>query len=254
MVERRHPERHRVSRSVPVRRGELPGALAHPPLSGDDRRGGGDGPPARRHAPPPRHRGRRRRRVPTAELGRGGRLPLWPAPARGRRGPHRAHLRVQGGRPHFAAEPSPRPDHRRPLRPPGLPLQPRGHGAVAARPRAGGRRVHRRAGRACARPHRAVLVRGDFRRRPTRSGRGRGPRQPGAHRLHLGHHRGAQGGHPHPSQLSGRSAHLGHVRRRREDPTTGGEADRLPHRVAGRSCHGARGGAGARCSPRGRST
>ena len=147
--------------------------------------------------------------VPVAELGRGGSQPLRPAPAGRGAGSDRAHLRVPGGRPHPAAEPGPGAGHHRPLRTPGLrgesggclPGLPdlelvvivavRGHPGPDARTRGsfldGGPRPRRSA-------------------RPAGPGR---PRQSRGDRLHVGYHRGAQRGHPHPPNVLGRHAHVG---------------------------------------------
>ena len=158
-----------------------------------------------------RHRVRRRRRLPAPELGRGGRLLLRAALARRGGRADRPHLRVEGDGPHPAPEPGPRAHHRRPLRPAGLRGEPRG-----------GRR------RTCPDLETVVVVSADGAPtpklgttvlswsdaldgdplEPAPTGR---PRQPRARRLHLGHHRRAEGCDPHPPQLSGRPAHVGHL-------------------------------------------
>ena len=119
-------------------------------------------------------------------------------------------------------------------------------------PRDGDRRVGGRRPDAEAGHDRAVLVRGTRRRpaEPAPTGR---PRQPRARRLHLGHHRRAEGRDPHPPQLSGRPAHVGHLPGRGASPgsTRDAERDARPRRrwatsSGSRRCCG-------RCSRRARS-
>ena len=85
------------------------------------------GAPGRGRDARPRHRARRCGRVPTAELARsGGHVLRGRVPRRGRRA-DRALLRPEGGRLHPAQDAGEGAGHRRPLRPPGLPREPRAH-------------------------------------------------------------------------------------------------------------------------------
>ena len=145
--------------------------------------------PVRRGAPPPRCRTGRCRRGAAAELDRGRRDVVREQHARRGGRPDRALLRHERAVLHHARITRPRPRGRRSFRFRRPPRQP-GGGAPRAR-RAGARRAGRRP-MSCG----CDALRRSPRRRPTRHVGDRRSREPRGRRVHLGHERQPEGGHP----------------------------------------------------------